>query len=95
VTVVDILMPYAESAEAEAAHGAPRIATLTGATLGIVNNSWHCMHVIADELTRQLTTDLGVREVVEERISAAQTLPDDLVDSMAARCDAVVVGIGN
>jgi hypothetical protein len=95
VAVVDILMPYAESPAGEAALGAQRVASLDGARLGIVNNSWHCMHVIADELTGRFTADLGVVEVVEERISAAQTLPDDLLESMAARCDAVLVGIGN
>jgi hypothetical protein len=95
VTVVEILMPYAESAAAETRPGASRVATLDGVTLGIVNNSWHCMHVIADELTSRLTADFGVASVVEEQISAAQTLPDDLLDSMAARCDAVLVGIGN
>lgn len=88
-------MPYAESATIEAVLGAPRVGSLDGARLGIVNNSWHCMHVIADELTSRLTAELGVAEVVEERISAAQTLPDDLLDAMAARCDAVLVGIGN
>ena len=88
-------MPYAESAATEAVLGAARVGSLVGARLGIVNNSWHCMHVIADELTTRLTAELGVAEVVEERISAAQTLPDDLLDSMAARCDAVLVGIGN
>jgi hypothetical protein len=93
--VVEILMPYAESATVTALHTAERVAALEGATLGIVNNSWHCMHVIADELTSRLKADFGVAKVLEERISAAQTLPEDLLEQMAARCDAVLVGIGN
>jgi hypothetical protein len=63
--------------------------------VGIINNSWRCMNVIADELTAQLKRDHGVTTIVEERISAAQTLPEDRLRSLAERCDAVVVGIGN
>lgn len=93
--MVDILMPYAEAQAVRAASAAPRLTTLDGVTVGIVNNSWRCMHVIADELTTTLQAQFGVAQVVEERISAAQTLPDDVLDAMAARCDAVLVGIGN
>jgi hypothetical protein len=93
--VVDILMPYAESASSGEVALAPRLSRLDAATIGVVNNSWRCMHVITDELTTRLTTDFGVSEILEERVSAAQTLPDDLLDAMAGSCDAVVVGIGN
>jgi len=93
--MVDILMPYAEAGVEGAGLASPRLVTLSGVTVGIVNNSWRCMNVIGDELTARLTADFGVQDVLQERISAAQTLPEDLVDVMATRCDAVVVGIGN
>jgi len=93
--MVDILMPYAEQSTGRAGLAAARLSTVRGSTIGIVNNSWRCMNVIADELTTVLRADYGVAHVVERRISAAQTLPADMLAAMAADCDAVVVGIGN
>ncbi|MPZ79555.1 MAG: hypothetical protein GEV28_03795 [Actinophytocola sp.] len=93
--MVDILMPYAEQATGRTGLAAARLATMRGATVGIVNNSWRCMNVIADELTTMLRADYGVARIVERQISAAQTLPDDVLEAMAVDCDAVVVGIGN
>ena len=92
--MVDILMPYAEQATGRAGLAAARLSTVRGSTIGIVNNSWRCMNVIADELAA-LLTEQGAERIVERRISAAQTLPDDMLAEMAADCDAVVVGIGN
>lgn len=92
--MVQILMPHAERATATAVAMAPRLHGLVDARIGIVNNSWRCMDVLADELTRTLS-GLGVGQVVEERISAAQTLPPDPLGRLASGCDAVVVGIGN
>ncbi|MDQ3735467.1 MAG: hypothetical protein M3400_15990 [Actinomycetota bacterium] len=93
--MVQILMPYPESARVDAGEPAPRLATLESMTVGLVNNSWRCMNVIAEDLTRTLQDKYGVTTVLEERISAAQTLPPDRMAEFARRCDAVVVGIGN
>jgi hypothetical protein len=93
--MADILMPYAETPAARAGLGAARLSTLDGRVIGIVNNSWRCMNVIADELTTVLCADFGVADVVERRISAAQTLPPDMLEAMAADCDAVAVATGS
>jgi hypothetical protein len=92
--MVDVLMPYAEQPPGASGLAAARLSTVHGRTIGIVNNSWRCMNVIADELTTLLTEQGAVR-IVERRISAAQTLPEDMLAELAADCDAVVVGIGN
>jgi hypothetical protein len=92
--MVDVLMPYAEQPGETSAGTATRLSTVHGRTIGIVNNSWRCMDVIADELASVLTQRGAVR-IVERRISAAQTLPEPDLDALAAECDAVVVGIGN
>lgn len=92
--MVDILLPCAESTSDKVWTEAPRLGSLAGATVGIVNNSWRCMHVIAGELHTLLAAH-GVTDVDERRISAAQTLPDDELADLAGRCSAVVVGIGN
>lgn len=88
-------MPYAEQARVDASLLAPRLVKLRDARLGIVNNSWRCMNVITGELQATLTSEFGVAGFVERRISAAQVLPAADVDTLAAECDAVIVGIGN
>jgi hypothetical protein len=90
-----ILLPGPEDRMAEASILAPRVASLEDATIGIVNNSWRCMNILSDELSFLMAERFGVAEILEERISAAQTLPLDRLDQMAARCHAVIVGIGN
>lgn len=93
-SMVELLMPYAEAVASEDGVLAARLGSLEGATVGIVNNSWRCMDVIADELRRSLGRR-GVAGFDERRISAAQVLPEADVAQLAAGCDAVVVGIGN
>jgi hypothetical protein len=93
--MAEILMPYAESAATGGWRGAARLSTLDGRTVGVVNNSWRCMNVLTAELTDLLAGEHGVARIREERISAAQVLPDDRLAAMARECDAVVVGIGN
>ena len=88
-------MPHAENLASSNVARPPRLASLSGATVGFVNNSWRCMDLLSDELQDLLRARYGVVEIIEERISAAQTLPEDRLTAMAARCDAVIVGIGN
>jgi hypothetical protein len=95
MSVVEVLMPYPETSAPALRLGSRRLADLNGRRVGIINNSWRCMNIIADELTTRLTRDYGVVDVVEERISAAQTLPADRLKKLAEQSDAVVVGIGN
>ena len=93
--MVAILMPHAELSTEDAGELAPRLTSLQGRTIGIVNNSWRCMDVIANELDTVLSGRFEVAGIDERRISAAQTLPIAAVEEMASTCDAVVVGIGN
>jgi long-subunit acyl-CoA synthetase (AMP-forming) len=93
--MVDILMPYAEAPAGRPGLGAARLSTLRGRTIGIVNNNWRCMDLIADELATVLRADFGATGVHEWQVPATQTLPDDTLEAIVADCDAVVVGIGN
>lgn len=90
-----ILLPGVEDEGGAGSLLAPRLEVATGATIGIVNNSWRCMNILADELSRKLTDVFHVADIVTEQIAATQTLPLDRLDRMAARCNAVIVGIGN
>lgn len=91
----DILLPIAEPEMSSSPRLAPRLDTLSGGTVGVVDNSWRCMHIITDEIRAVLPGRFGVRAIEERRISAAQTLPPGDVAGLARSCDAVIVGIGN
>ena len=88
-------MPYAEPAAHVGRKLAKRIAGLKGRTIGIANNSWNCMNVIANEYSSRLLRDYGVKEIVVHNGSSAVRLPKPMIDDLVIRCDAVIVGIGN
>lgn len=92
--MVDVLLPYAESTTTGGWTAAPRAGSLRGRTVGIVNNGWRCMDVLAAEL-RVALAEYGVRDVDERQTAATQAMPDADLADLAGRCAAVVVGIGN
>jgi hypothetical protein len=93
--MVQVLMPYPPADDvAPPIPISARITALTGRRIGIVNNGWHCMEIVTDDLREALRRDFGVQEVVEVDITGAQTVPAEQVDRLVSSCDAVVVGIG-
>lgn len=92
---IEILTPGPDAGASDHPQLARRGDVLRGSTVGLVNNSWRCMDIIAAELTDQLRDQCGVADFVEMRISAAQTLSSAQLDEISTRCGAVVVGIGN
>ena len=90
---VSILVPVSEDSGSKLLL-APRLDTLAGKRIGIINNGWRCMHLAADEL-RRLLREQGVSDLVEKRTTAARpVLQSDLMD-LARTADGVICGIGN
>ncbi len=94
MNAVMVLMPNAEKVKGTERQLAPRLDSLRGKTVGIINNSWRCMDVVVDEYRARMA-DLGVARVIEKRIAASQRLPEPDMAELVEACDAVVVGIGN
>jgi hypothetical protein len=75
---------------------APRIESLEGKVVGLLDNSKMSGRIILDDVGAILTSRYGVREIINAgkptfgRV-AAQALVDDLV----ARCDVVITAIGD
>lgn len=92
---VPMLMPFAEGAQSSGASLAPRLSTLEGKTIGIINNGWKCMQVASQELRQLLTTEYGVSEILEKEITPLQTLSAGDMDELMRRADAVICGVGN
>jgi hypothetical protein len=75
---------------------AARTAVGRGSVLGILHNGKSPGDLILDKVARAAAAQLGISDVVRVRKpSAAQRCPDDLLDDLAARCSALVNGIGD
>lgn len=91
---VPVLVPWAEGEVGLVEDPAPRPASLSGAVVGIVDNGWHCMHVIVDVLTEVLVDRFGASEVVVKHTSGSLTMTAADRADLQQRCAAVIVGIG-
>ncbi|MDO8530777.1 MAG: hypothetical protein Q7T26_01210 [Dehalococcoidia bacterium] len=90
-----VLMPYGEEPASSQKKLAPRLDTVRGKTIGIINNTWNCMNVATDELRRLLVSEYGAAEVIEKQTPATIPLRAVDMDDLAKRADAVICGIGN
>ncbi len=71
-----------------------RIATLRGARVAVLDNGWTSMDVISEMLRDELVA-LGAREVLHYPTPHSRPSPVELLDEIAARADAAIVGLGN
>jgi hypothetical protein len=75
---------------------AARAALGRTSVLGLLHNGKSPGDLILDLVVRAASVQLGSSDVVRVRKpSAAQRCPDDLLDDLAARCGAVVNGVGD
>jgi hypothetical protein len=75
---------------------APRLDRLTGKVVGILDNGKHKSDVFLRELQELLRSEAGVKEfVVVRKGSAYRPAPDQQLDDLARRANAVVAGIGD
>ena len=71
-----------------------RIATLRGARVAVLDNGWTSMDVISKILAEELSA-LGASEVLHYETPHSRPSPVALIDEIAARADAAIVGLGN
>ena len=87
-----MLVPTAEGKKASLA--APTISDLTGKTVGFASNEiWGCLVPIRKKVDEVLRARYGVAETFKMVISAAHETPAEVLDEMAARSDAAIVGL--
>jgi hypothetical protein len=94
VMAIEVLDPTNETAP-PVGEPAPRLATLTGRTIGIISNGKEGTQGFFSHLDRILREEFGVAEVIR-RVKSNYSAPadPDIVDEMA-RWHAVVTGIGD
>jgi len=75
---------------------ARRLPTLSGKTVGILDNGKSKSDRLLQEIQAQLHAEAGVADfVILRKPSAYRPAPDDQLDDLARRTHAVVTGIGD
>jgi hypothetical protein len=75
---------------------APRPVSLAGKIIGILDNGKLRSDVLLREVQELLRSQAGVADfVVARKASAYRPAPDEQLDDLAQRTDAVVAGIGD
>ena len=72
------------------------VASLSGKTIGIIDNSKPNFNELADDLAELLQSRYGARAVLRHRKGSA-TMPasDDAIRQLAAQCELVIAGSGD
>ena len=93
--VVTVLHPAAEDV-AEPQCLAPRLYSLRGTTVGLIDNHKRNADVYLEELGRLLQEGYGVSRVVTYRkISQSLPTPAEVLDQLAGECDAIIHAVAD
>jgi len=86
--------PTSEEAVATS-HRAPRLSSLAGRTVGLLDNGKPRVHELLNDLETLLRTEHGVAEVLRfTKPDASRPMPPEVLAAMHA-CDAVISGVGD
>ncbi len=92
--MITILDPTAPPPNPGAALPKP-LSRLEGAVIAVLTNHWKSMDLIAERFAQRLPAEYGAADVLIEAIPLASGAPESLLDSVAARARAAVVGLAN
>lgn len=74
----------------------PSLDTLSGKTIGFIDNSKPNFNLLVDDLSRLLIEKHGVKAVIKQRKrSASQGLSEAAMNELVAQTDAVITGSGD
>jgi hypothetical protein len=93
--VVTVLHPAAEDV-AESQRLAPRLASLQGRKVGLIDNHKRNADVYLEELGRLLQEAYGVSRVVTYRkISQSLPTPDAVLNQLVSECEAIIHAVAD
>jgi hypothetical protein len=74
----------------------PRLATVKGATIGLLNNSKANVDIFMVELAGILKESFGVHEVLfAGKASSSRIASQAILDDLSARANGIITGIGD
>ncbi len=69
---------------------------LSGKTVGFVSNEiWQCLSTIWDRLSEVLQSRYGVSKTFKTPVPVASAASPEVLDEVATKSDAVIVGLAN
>lgn len=72
------------------------LATLTGKTVGFIDNAKPNFNFLVDDLAELLLDRYGAASVIKRaKRGASMPAPEDIVDELAAQCELVITGSGD
>ena len=94
-STVTIVHPAAEDIPVEFSL-APRLSSLQGARLGVINNSKHMAAEFLEALEPLLRKEYGVEAFERyEKLNAAIPAPPAVIQRFVESCDAIIHGVGD
>ena len=92
---ITVYMPYDEE-EVKETRVSPRLDTLEGKTIGLLNNGWRSLQITYQEFSKLLREKFRVADVIEKcKPYPSRPLPEQVLKELAKQVDAVIVGIGH
>jgi hypothetical protein len=92
---MEILVPVPDQAGEKGFRLAPRLESLAGSTIGLINNGWHSLALTYQEFRAILPERYGVVGFLEKMKPLTSPLAPEDMEELARRCQAVIVGLGN
>lgn len=94
-TATTVLHPAAEDL-AQKHSLAPRLRSLQGITLGLIDNHKRNADIYLDEVGRLLQTQYGVAKIIKYRKdSQSMPTPAGVMDDLATKCDAIIHAVAD
>lgn len=84
-------------AEVRVADVRPSVAgSLDGKVVGFIDNGWWSLGKVLGRFEELLYSDVHASKVVwHKKPDASHSAPPEVMDELANRCDAMIVGLGN
>ena len=73
----------------------PALDSLQGKVIAFLDNGWPSVSTIFTKLDALLRTKHKVSKTFKEAVPMSEPAPEELLDAVAKKCDAVIVGLGN
>ncbi|MFC2024824.1 hypothetical protein ACFLTG_00190 [Chloroflexota bacterium] len=93
-TIYKVLSPVAESG-VELNLMAPRLGTLAGKTIGLLDNTKEHSRIFLDIMKETLEARIANLTVTRYRKTAASSVEPELLKKVAEECDGAIHGIGD
>ena len=91
---MSLLLPTPETSVSDTPP-APRLTSLRGKTVGVINNQWWSHNVTLEQFEELLYEKYEIAGIETRLTEIGIPLSPDALEDLAAKADAVIIGLGN